>query len=187
LRKRKVEVIWPIGRGHAPWALPYPLTYLDGKRVSNHQMKDCRTFLRLQGVLELDQGTHQGGRNTSQGYQVQCNARHLEPKVYISAMIQPVLKSKKEQKSKSAHHVGHLDPGDAYYNRIQNAPRNIFPLCHYRHALPYIAIQQLSHQGHMMSPCISPRTSQISMFGLSISSSSSSKCYTHKNVLIIYV
>jgi hypothetical protein len=22
--------------------------YLDGKRVSNHQMKDCRTFLRLQ-------------------------------------------------------------------------------------------------------------------------------------------
>jgi hypothetical protein len=25
-------------------------TYLDGKRVSNHQMKDCRTFLRLQNV-----------------------------------------------------------------------------------------------------------------------------------------
>jgi hypothetical protein len=49
----------------------------------------------------------------------------------------------------------------------------------------YIAIQQLSHQGHMMSPCISPKTSQISQFGLSISSSS--KCYTHKNVLIICV
>jgi hypothetical protein len=24
--------------------------YLDGKRVSNHQMKDCRTFLRLQSA-----------------------------------------------------------------------------------------------------------------------------------------
>jgi hypothetical protein len=25
--------------------------YLDGKRVSNHQMKDCRTFLRLQSAM----------------------------------------------------------------------------------------------------------------------------------------
>jgi hypothetical protein len=79
---------------HGPYRIHY--TYLDGKRVSNHQMEDCRTFLRLQDALELDQGTHQGGRNISQGYQVQCNARHPEPKVYISAMIQPILKSKKE-------------------------------------------------------------------------------------------
>jgi hypothetical protein len=28
-------------------------TYLDGKRVSNHQMKDCRTFLRLQDALDV--------------------------------------------------------------------------------------------------------------------------------------
>jgi hypothetical protein len=62
-------------------------------------MKDCKTFLRLQGARELDQGTHQGGRNTSQGYQVQRNARHPEPEVYISAMIQPVPKYKKDQKS----------------------------------------------------------------------------------------
>jgi hypothetical protein len=82
---------------HGPCRIHY--TYLDGKRVSNHQMKDCRTFLRLQGTLELDQGAHQGGRNTSQGYQVQHNARHLESRVYISAMIQPVPKSKKEQKN----------------------------------------------------------------------------------------
>jgi hypothetical protein len=73
--------------------------YLDGKRVSNHQMKDCRTFLRLQDALELNQGTHRGGANTSQGYQMQRLARHLESKVYISAMIQPVPKSKKEQKN----------------------------------------------------------------------------------------
>jgi hypothetical protein len=26
-------------------------TYLDGKRVSNQQMKDCRTFLRLQSTM----------------------------------------------------------------------------------------------------------------------------------------
>jgi hypothetical protein len=30
--------------------------YLDGKRVSNHQMKDCRTFLRLQGAMDSSQG-----------------------------------------------------------------------------------------------------------------------------------
>jgi hypothetical protein len=31
--------------------------YLDGKRVSNHQMKDCRTFLRLQSAMDSSQGT----------------------------------------------------------------------------------------------------------------------------------
>jgi hypothetical protein len=30
--------------------------YLDGKRVSNHQMKDCRTFLRLQNDMYSNQG-----------------------------------------------------------------------------------------------------------------------------------
>jgi hypothetical protein len=35
----------------------------------------------------------------SQGYQLQRLAKHLESKVYISAMIQPVPKSKKERKS----------------------------------------------------------------------------------------
>jgi hypothetical protein len=73
--------------------------YLDGKRVSNHQMKDCRTFLRLQGAMGSDQGKWQGERYTSQGYQAQKLARHLGPKIYMSAMIQPVPKSKKEQKS----------------------------------------------------------------------------------------
>jgi hypothetical protein len=74
-------------------------TYLDGKRVSNHQMKDCRTFLRLQSALDPNQGTRQGGKSASQGYQMQHLAEHLESKVYISAMIQLVPKSKKEQKS----------------------------------------------------------------------------------------
>jgi hypothetical protein len=73
--------------------------YLDGKRVSNHQMKDCRTFLRLQSAMGASQEGRQGERYRSQGYQMQRLAKHLESKVYISAMIQPVPKSKKERKS----------------------------------------------------------------------------------------
>jgi hypothetical protein len=73
--------------------------YLDGKRVSNHQMKDCRTFLRLQNAMDSSQGTRQREKSTSQGYQMQRLAKQLELKVYISTMIQPVPKSKKEMKS----------------------------------------------------------------------------------------
>jgi hypothetical protein len=73
--------------------------YLDGKRVSNHQMKDYRTFLRLQGAMGSSQEGRQGERRKNQGYQTQRLAKHLESKVYISAMIQPVPKSKKERKS----------------------------------------------------------------------------------------
>jgi hypothetical protein len=73
--------------------------YLDGKKVSNHQMKDCRTFLRLQSAMGSSQGWRQEEKHRSQGYQMQKLARHLESKVYISAMIQPVPKSKKERKS----------------------------------------------------------------------------------------
>jgi hypothetical protein len=46
---------------HGPCRIHY--TYLDGKRVSNNQLKDCRTFLRLQDALESNQEAHQGGRN----------------------------------------------------------------------------------------------------------------------------
>jgi hypothetical protein len=42
--------------------------------------------------------TH-GSITTDLGYQVQSDAGHTQSKVYISAMIQPVPKSKKEQKS----------------------------------------------------------------------------------------
>jgi hypothetical protein len=57
--------------------------YLDGKRVSNHQMKDCRTFLRLQSAMDSNQGPWQGGKSMSQGYQVQCLAKHLEKSIHI--------------------------------------------------------------------------------------------------------
>jgi hypothetical protein len=49
--------------------------------------------------MDSNQGARQGGKSMSQGYQIQCLAKHLESKVYISAMIQPVPKSKKERKS----------------------------------------------------------------------------------------
>jgi hypothetical protein len=62
-------------------------------------MKDCRTFLRLQSAMDSNQGIQQGKKSMSQGYQVQRLAKHLESKVYISAMIQPVPKSKKGRKS----------------------------------------------------------------------------------------
>jgi hypothetical protein len=45
---------------HGPCRIHY--AYLDGKRVSNHQMKDCRTFLRLQSALDQNKGAHQGGK-----------------------------------------------------------------------------------------------------------------------------
>jgi hypothetical protein len=57
--------------------------YLDGKRVSNHQMKDCRTFLRLQNAMDSSQGAQQGGKSINQGYQMQRLAKQLESKVYI--------------------------------------------------------------------------------------------------------
>jgi hypothetical protein len=88
---------WAEEMLHGPCRIHY--AYLDGKSVSNHQMKDCRTFLRLQSAMDSNQGARQGGKSTSQRYQVQRLAKHLESKVYISAMIQLVPKSKKERKS----------------------------------------------------------------------------------------
>jgi hypothetical protein len=38
---------------YSPCRIHY--AYLDGKRVSNHQMKDCRTFLRLQNAMDSNQ------------------------------------------------------------------------------------------------------------------------------------
>jgi hypothetical protein len=54
--------------------------------------------------MELNQGTQRGDMThdratVDQGYQTQSGTSHSQAKVYISAMIQPVPKSKKEQKS----------------------------------------------------------------------------------------
>jgi hypothetical protein len=67
-------------------------------------MRDCRTFLKLQAAMELSQGAKLGcttydRTTTDQGYQIQSGTGYPQSKVYISAMIQPVRKFKKEQKS----------------------------------------------------------------------------------------
>jgi hypothetical protein len=87
---------------HRPCPIHY--AYLDGKRVSNHLMRYCRTFLKLQETMELSQGAKLGyttydRTTTYQGYQIESGTGYPQSKVYISAMIQPVPKSKKEQKS----------------------------------------------------------------------------------------
>jgi hypothetical protein len=73
--------------------------YLDGKKSFKPSDEGFRTFLRLQSAMGSNQGGWQGEKHTSQGYQVQRLARHLKSKIYISAMIQPVPKSKKERKN----------------------------------------------------------------------------------------
>jgi hypothetical protein len=79
--------------------------YLDGKRVFNHLMSDCRTFVKLQEAMELSKAANvvpppsynKGAVN--QGYPIHSGQSNPHSKVYISKMIQPVLKSKKEHKS----------------------------------------------------------------------------------------
>jgi hypothetical protein len=87
---------------HGPCRIHY--AYLDGKRVSNLLMRDCRTFVKQQEAMELSRGAKLGyttydRTTTDQGYQIQSSAGYPQSKVYISAMIQPIPKSKKEQKS----------------------------------------------------------------------------------------
>jgi hypothetical protein len=95
--------------------------YIDGKRVSRHVMKDCRTFLKLQEAVghkqaearrqgydgntssappanqQATNGAAQGQNQPSQGNE--NDGGYIPSKGHISAMIQPVPKSNKEQKS----------------------------------------------------------------------------------------
>jgi hypothetical protein len=77
--------------------------YLDGKRVSNHLMRDCRTFVKLQEAMELNQGAKSGStaydrRTVNQGYPTQSGQSYPKSRVYVSAMIQPIPKSKKRSR-----------------------------------------------------------------------------------------
>jgi hypothetical protein len=93
--------------------------FVDGKRVSRHTMKDCITFLKLQEAAlnkqteARQQGyegsnkppTNQQGNNGAPQGQDQPNQGHDDDEGYvlskghITAMIQPVPKSNKEEKS----------------------------------------------------------------------------------------
>jgi hypothetical protein len=95
-------------------------TYIDGKRVSRHAMKYCRTFLKLQEAVGFKQA-----KAKSQGYRGATNNKppvnqqptnratqghgqsskgnendggYIPSKDHTTAMIQPVKKSNKEQK-----------------------------------------------------------------------------------------
>jgi hypothetical protein len=94
-------------------------TFVDGKRVSKHAMKDCTTFLKLQeaalnkqaeakrqgyeGNTNNTPASQQGNSRVPQG-QDQPNQGHdndggyVPSKGHITAMIQPVPKLNKEEK-----------------------------------------------------------------------------------------
>jgi hypothetical protein len=76
--------------------------YVDGKRVSNHLMRDCRTFLKLQEAVGLKQADAQGpiaysspplpnhSKAATQGQfntGSQNNEGYTHPKIHIAAMI----------------------------------------------------------------------------------------------------
>jgi hypothetical protein len=48
----------PVDILNGPCHIHY--TYLDGKRVSNHLMRDCRTFMKLQEAIEFSQAEKPG-------------------------------------------------------------------------------------------------------------------------------
>jgi hypothetical protein len=93
--------------------------FVDGKRVSRHVMKDCTTFLKLQeaAINKQTEARRQGfegsnnppvkqqGNNGATQGQDQQNEGHDDDRGYvpskghITAMIQPVPKSNKEEKS----------------------------------------------------------------------------------------
>jgi hypothetical protein len=95
--------------------------FVDGKRVSRHAMKDCKTFLKLQEAAVNKQAkakrqgyegntnnapitTQQANNGASQGQnqpsQENDNGEgYIPSKGHITVMIQPVPKSNKEEKS----------------------------------------------------------------------------------------
>jgi hypothetical protein len=115
-------------------------TYIDEKRVSNHAMKDCRIFIKLQEAVGSKQaearnqgygGTPRSAANNAsppnhpsangavqgQGQQNQGNQNdggYIPSKGHITAMIQPVSKSKKEQKSISRQVILAITSPPAY-------------------------------------------------------------------------
>jgi hypothetical protein len=67
-------------------------------------MRDYRMFVKLQEAMELNQGakpgsTAYGKRTVNQGYPIESGQSYPQSRVYVSAMIQSVPKSKKEQKN----------------------------------------------------------------------------------------
>jgi hypothetical protein len=95
--------------------------FVDGKRVSRHAMKDCKTFLKLQEAAgnkkaEARRQVYEGNINNTPSSSQQANNRttqgqnqpnqgndneggYIPSKGHIATMIQPIPKSNKEEKS----------------------------------------------------------------------------------------
>jgi hypothetical protein len=95
--------------------------FIDGKRVPMHAMKDCKTFLKLQEVAgnkqaEARRQGYEGNTNNTPPSNQQANNRaaqgqsqpnqgndneegYIPSKGHITAMIQPITKFHKEEKS----------------------------------------------------------------------------------------
>jgi hypothetical protein len=113
----------PDGMLNGPCHIHY--TLIDGKRVSQHAMKDCRTFLKLQDVAgnkqvearrqgydgntnnapsasqQATNGAAQGQSQLNQGNKNEGG--YIPSKGHITAMIQPIPNLHKEEKSISRH------------------------------------------------------------------------------------
>jgi hypothetical protein len=96
-------------------------TFVDGKRVSRHTMKGCKMFLKLQEAAgnkqaEARRQGYEGNTNNTPSSNQQANNRaaqghnqsnqgndneggYILSKGHITAMIQPIPKSNKEEKS----------------------------------------------------------------------------------------
>jgi hypothetical protein len=96
-------------------------TFIDGKRVSRHAMKDCKTFQKLQEAAgnkqaEARRQGYEGNTNNAPSSSQQANngavqgqnqpnqgndndGGYIPSKGNITAMIQPIPKSNKEEKS----------------------------------------------------------------------------------------
>jgi hypothetical protein len=91
---------------HGPCCIHY--AYLDGKRVSNHLMRDCRTFLKFQEAMELIQGSKPGcttydRTTTDQGYQIQSGTGYPNQRCkYLqwSSLFQSLKKNRKAYRGK---------------------------------------------------------------------------------------
>jgi hypothetical protein len=87
-------------------------TYLDGKRFSNHPMRDCWMFMKLQEAVEFSQAEKPvsiaygepppppyNKDIVNQGYLKQSNEGYPRSKIYIAAMIQQSQSLKRSKKA----------------------------------------------------------------------------------------
>jgi hypothetical protein len=56
---KNVKTLQSVNRGYPKRTMPYAFAYIDGERFSNHLMRDCQTFLKLQELLDPSEPKHE--------------------------------------------------------------------------------------------------------------------------------